>query len=353
MLFNRRRYIFLLLLFCAKFSFAQIGGSSTYNFLELPSSARDAALGGNFIGVRDGDLGLAAGNPSFLDSSMNNHMIMTYTPLFAGIDYTYFAYAHSFPKLGTFDLGVKDINYGTFVQADDAGNITGAFTAAEYLFNAGYGRSLKDSIISAGVNVKAVYSALDQYYSWGAMVDLGVSYVSANRCLYIGAVIQNVGTQLKTYYPGNVEPLPLDAHLGVSYKFKHAPFRFNVVAQHLQTWTLTYTDPTDTQTVNPLTGQSIAPSTSTSFFDNLGRHFVGSVEFLLGKNFAVRYAYNYERRKELALTTRPSLDGMSAGFEMKIYKFHISYGLAKYSIGAFSNTFTFTFDTSQFYGRRT
>jgi len=349
--FNRRLFIFTLLLLLAKTNFAQIGGSSTYSFLELPVSARAAALGGTYIGVRDGDLGLAATNPSFLDSTVNNHIAMSYTPLYAGIDYGYVAYAHTFGNIGTFDFGVKDINYGTFTQADDIGNITGTFTAAEYMFNIGYGRSLKDSLFSFGVNVKGVYSALDQYYSFGGMADLGVSYVSPNRCFFLGAVIQNVGAQIKEYYPGNSEPVPLDADIGVSYKFKHAPFRFNLVVQHLQQWNLNYTDPTDTQTVNPLTHQLITTSGTTTFLDNLGRHLIGSFELLLGKNFAVRFGYNYEERKELSLTTRPSLDGMSAGFEMKIYKFHISYALAKYNLNAFANTFTFIFDTSQFYGR--
>lgn len=349
MLFNRRLFIFLLLFFCAKLGFAQIGGSSSYNFLELPVSARAAALGGTFVGVNDGDLGLAATNPSFLDTTVNNHVVMSYTPMFAGINYGYVVYAHSFANIGTFDLGVKDIDYGTFTQADDAGNITGTFTAGEYLFNLGYGRSLQDSLFSIGVNAKVVYSSLDQYYSVGALADIGVSYVSPSKCFFLGAIIQNVGSQLKDYIPGNSEALPWDADLGASYKFKHAPFRINVVATHLQTWTLTYTDPTDTQTVNQLTGQPIAKSGSGTFFNNLGRHLIGSFELLLGKNFALRYGYNYEMRQELALTSAPGLAGMSGGFEMKIYKFHISYALTKYSVGAAANTFTFIFDTSEFY----
>jgi hypothetical protein len=349
MLFNRKLFIFTLLLCCAEFGFAQIGGSSTYSFLELPVSARAAALGGTYVGVNDGDLSLAATNPSFLDTSVNNHVVMSYTPLFAGINYGYFAYAHSFANIGTFDIGVKDIDYGTFTQADDAGNITGTFTAGEYLLNLGYGRSLKDSLFSAGVNMKLVYSNLDQYYSIGALVDFGVSYVSPSRNFFLGAVIQNLGSQIKDYIPGNSEPMPLDADFGISYRFPHAPFRINVVATHLQQWNLTYTDPTDTETVNPLTQQPITKSTSGTFINNLGRHLIGSFELLLGQNFAVRYGYNYEMRQELALTAEPSLAGMSGGFEMKIYKFHISYALAKYSIGAFANTFTFTFDTSEFY----
>lgn len=341
----------MLLFVCSAATFAQIGGSSTYSFLELPVSARASALGGTYVGVRDGDLGLAATNPSFLDTSVNNHVIMSYTPLFAGVDYGYVSYARSFKNIGTFDFGIKDIDYGTFVQADDLGNITGTFTAAEYMYNLGYGRSLKDSLLSVGVNVKMVYSALNQYYSIGGLVDFGVSYVSPNRCFYLGAVIQNIGTQFKDYVVGNPEPMPVEADLGASYKFKHAPIRLNIVAQHLQQWNLTYSDPTDTQTVNPLTDQPITTSKSSTFFDNLGRHLIGSFELLLGKNFSIRYGYNYELRHELSLTTKPSLDGMSAGFEMKIYKFHISYAIAKYDLGTFANTFTFIFDTSQFYAR--
>jgi hypothetical protein len=349
MLFNRRFFISGLVLLSAASAFAQLGGSSTYNFLQLPVSARSAALGGTYVGVNDGDLGLAATNPSFLDTSVNNHIVMSYTPYMAGINYGYVAYAHSFKNIGTFDFGIKDIDYGTFTQADDAGDITGTFTAGEYLFNLGYGRALKDSLFSMGVNAKMVYSSLQQYYSVGVMADFGVSYVSPNHNFFLGAVIQNVGEQIRDYIPGNNESVPLDAHLGVSYKFKHAPFRLNLVVTHLQKWTLTYTDPTDTQTVNQLTGQPISNSGSGTFFDNLGRHLIGSFELLLGKNFALRYGYNFEERQELKFTTAPGLAGMSGGFEMKIYKFHISYALAKYSVGSVSNTFTFIFDTSQFY----
>ena len=214
--FNRRILISLLLFFCAQSGFGQIGGSSTYSFLELPVSARSAALGGTFVGVNDGDLGLAATNPSFLDSAVNNHAIMSYTPLFAGINYGYAAYAHSFANIGTFDFGIKDIDYGTFTHADDAGNITGTFSAGEYMFNLGYGRALKDSLFSAGANLKLVYSSLAQYYSVGVLADFGVSYVSPSKNFFLGAVFQNIGSQIKNYIPGNNEPMPWDADFGIS-----------------------------------------------------------------------------------------------------------------------------------------
>ena len=61
--------LFTLLTLISVPSYSQLGGSSTYNFLQLPVSARAAALGGYAITTRDGDLSTAAGNPSFLDSN--------------------------------------------------------------------------------------------------------------------------------------------------------------------------------------------------------------------------------------------------------------------------------------------
>jgi hypothetical protein len=331
---------------------AQIGGSATYDFLQLPVSARSAALGGDFISVRDGDLSLAAENPSFLDSSVNNHICLGDIPYFDGINYSYAAYAKSIRNIGTFDAGIKFIDYGTFTAADYSGNITGTFSADEFLVYAGYGRPLKDSTFSVGANLKFINSVLDQYHSSGGAIDLSASYVSPNKLFYMGLVLQNLGVGLENYTPSNGEPLPLDLMMGFSYKLKHAPFRFNIIARHLQVWNLTYTDPTDTQTVNPLTDQPITNNNSGGFADNLMRHIVISTELLLGKNFIIRLGYNYEVRKELELLARPALLGFSGGAEIKIYKFRMGYGMAYYQIGGLSNTFSLAVNLSEFYSRR-
>ncbi len=325
--------------------------------MQLPVTARDAGLGGNFISVRDGDLGLAAQNPSFLDSTLNNHAVISYIPYFDGIDYGFFSFAHTIKNFGflgqsgTFDASIKSINYGTFTQADDAGNILGQFTAGEYLFNIGYGQPVKDSTFSAGANLKGIYSHLQQYYSWGMALDLSGSYVSKNKRLFIGAVVQNMGTQIESYTPGDPEPLPFDVQLGVSYKLAHAPFRFGLTADHLQQYNLLYTDPVVTQTVNTLTGQTISPNKIGSFGDNIMRHLIPNMEVVLGKNFSLQFAYNYEMRKELELTSRPGLVGFSGGFGIKIYKFHLNYALAGYNLGGVISTFTMMLSLSDFYSR--
>jgi hypothetical protein len=357
----RLRYFTLLVFFVSSVSgaFAQIGGTSTYNFLELPVSARAVALGGTFISVRDGDLSLAAANPSFLDSTVNNHAIIGYVPFFAGINYDYFSIAHTINgfgflgRSGTFDAGVKYINYGTFTQADFAGNITGQFTAAEYMYNIGYGQPIKDSTINVGANLKGIYSHEATYTSSGIGLDLSGSYISPNKRFFLGMVVQNIGTQLKDYTTGDPEPLPFDVQIGFAEKLAHAPFRFGVTAVHLQQWDLTYLDPTDTQTVNQLTGQAVPTNNFGSFADKVMRHLIPNLEVVLSKNFMLRFAYNYEMRKELELSSRQGLVGFSGGFGIRIYKFHLSYALSSYYLGSAISTFSMGLSLDDFYNRKT
>jgi hypothetical protein len=338
--------ILLFLVLTTSSLFAQIGGTSTYDFLQLPVSSRSAALGGDFIAVRDGDLSLAAENPSFLDSSVSNHTALSYIPFFAGIKYGYASFAHTFDSIGhlknvgTIALSIKYIDYGSFDYADLGGNEGGTFTAGEYLVQAGYGRPLMDSTFSGGANLKFIYSHLYQYYSSGLALDLAGSYVSHNRRFFLGLVIQNIGHQIKDYTAGDNEPLPFDVKLAFAKKLAHAPFRFGITAQHLQKWDLTYIDPADTETVNPLTGQAVTHSSIGGFADKLMRHLVPNLEVVLGKNFMIRFAYNYEMRKELELDASRGLVGFSGGFGIKIYKFQINYALAKYNLAGSSNTFT-------------
>src|SRR5512139_2000816 len=89
---------------------AQIGGDNTYEFLNLSSSARIAALGGKLVPVKDNDLNLVFSNPAALDESMNKQMTFSGVGYFAGIRYGYAAYAQSFKKAGMFAAGMHYVD---------------------------------------------------------------------------------------------------------------------------------------------------------------------------------------------------------------------------------------------------
>ena len=90
----RKLIILIVVLACySPIVFAQIGGESTYDFLNLTNSARMAALGGNQIAINDStDLNVSYNNPSLLRPEMRNMLVMDYVAYFVGINYGYAAY---------------------------------------------------------------------------------------------------------------------------------------------------------------------------------------------------------------------------------------------------------------------
>ena len=156
-----------------------------------------------------------------------------------------------------------------------------------------------------------------------------------------------MGIQFKNYINGNNEPFPAEALIGVSKKLMHTPLRFNVTYRHLEKFDLSYDDPLNVGDVDPVTGE---PTVKTiSFGDKLMRHFIIGAEILLSKNFHVRAAYNFQRRREMIIETRPGLVGFSVGVGLKISKFIISYGYGSYHLAGGANHFSISTNLSEFY----
>lgn len=342
----------LLVLLCVSLSFntsAQIGGSNAYEFLNVPVSARVGGLGGNVIGVYDSDPTFAMSNPSLLNPEMSGMLTLSYLNYFADVNQGHFSYIRDFKKYGTFSLGLKYINYGEFLETDEAGNEFGTFSAAEYAFIIGWGKMIKDSTIAIGANLKPIYSDLYVYYSSGIATDLSATYISKDKSFNAAFLIKNFGTQFNTYAPGNErEPLPFELQFGISKRLKHVPLRVSVDAIQLQNWNLAFNDSTlATNTNETLNDEEKALRNQTGRLDEMFRHLVFGAEFVPSKSFMVRLGFNYKRRAELALDNSPGLVGFSWGVGFRIKKFHISYGSARYHIAGSSNHFYYLLRTFQ------
>ena len=146
-------------------------------------------------------------------------------------------------------------------------------------------------------------------------------------------------TSWKSYTIGNSESLPFGIHLGISKKLGHAPFRFTFTYHDLQRWNLTYFDPSSSQSIDPLTGQPIIP-VNPNFLTQFFNHIVIGSEFLLSKNFHLRFGYDFKRRFELKPSSRPGTTGISWGIGFKIKKLNLSYSNSKYHFSGTSNHIT-------------
>lgn len=319
----------------------QIGGTGIMKFVDLPPSSRSASLGGNAISIKDDDVTLAIQNPSLLNQSMDNHFAISYIDYLAGSNIGSIVYAHAYDSINTGMIGMQYINYGTFTEADVNGNITGTFTAEEYNFFAGYSRQWHD--FSYGGQLKLLYSDLYIATSYAAEVDLSGTY--KKKGFTAAVVFRNIGYQI-TPYSDVREPMPFEIQAGVSEKPEHMPIRFSVILVHLETPNMTYINTNAPQTIDLATGQPIVQNIT--FGDEVFRHFIFGAEILVSKNFNIRVGYNVERRQELSIPTDMGLVGYSVGMGIRVNRFHISYGLAGYSLAGASNTFTITTNFSDF-----
>ncbi len=328
---------------------AQKGGESTYSFLGLTNAARVAALGGEVVSLMDDDLNLVYHNPSLLTAGMHSHLTLNYVNYFAGVNYGYAAYSHHQAGIGNFAAGMHYVNYGTFDRTDELGQSLGTFKAAEYALNLFYSRELIDTILTAGINLKPIFSSFEQYTSTGVAVDLGITYHSPQSLTTVALVARNLGTQI-TSYAGTREKLPFELQAGITQGLAHAPFRFSLTFQHLERWDLTYEKPDEDGLAN--IGDPVERSRFDIFGDKLMRHLVVGVEFLLGENFHVDMGYNYKRRQEMKMNARPGMVGFSFGFGFRISKFHLSFGRASYHLAGGTNHFSLATNLSEFYRKQ-
>lgn len=328
---------------------AQVGGNNTYEFLNLIPSARVSALGGNLLAVKDNDVNLAFYNPSLLNKDMHKTLALNFSSFPVGIKFGSFAYAHQLKKWGMIDAGIHYVNYGKFVGADASALETGEFKASEYAIFTGYSRQL-DSSFSIGANLKAIYSQLDTFNSFGLAADIAATYYNASKNFTAAVCIKNLGSQL-TSYSGTKEKMPFEIQAATSIRLKHVPLRLSLAAEHLEKWNLRYVDSVAIkQNAQSLAGtdDSNDDKNKNYFFDKLLLHTVIGAEFLITKNFNLRAGFNYRRRKELKEESRGGIVGFSFGAGIKISKFHISYGVASYHLGALSNTFSISTHLSDF-----
>jgi hypothetical protein len=341
MQYRKDCYLFLL---CGIFMLSQTlrgqPGGKAFQFLEVTNSARVAALGGDAVAIHDNDLDLPYHNPAMLNAEMRHDLVVNYVDYFAGINYGYASAATALKK-GTIAGGIHYLNYGKFQGADENGTLTNTFKAADYSINILYSRPL-DSLFTIGLTVKSIFSDLESYNSSAIAMDAGLMYHNPSSRFSAGLVIRNAGFQVNAYYPNSAhEPLPFEIALGLSQSLKYAPLTFFIVADHLEKWDLRYTTEADREKeADPQTGTSSKKQGFDLAFDKVMRHMVIGTEIKLGKNISLRAGYNYRRRQELKIDTKPGMVGFSWGIGVKISKFKISYGHPTYHMAGGANYFS-------------
>jgi len=325
-------YFYFLIGYC----FAQLGGRTIFQFLNLETAPRHAALGGKLVTDYRNNPIAGLYNPASINETMSGNFSVNYTNFLADINYGSFATVYNIPRTyHTFHLGVIYINYGDFDGFDVEGNTTGTFGANEAAVSLGYGYKLPNSNFRIGANIKAINSSLEQYKSFGIAGDIGILYLKEEWNLNIGLSVRNIGKQLTTF-ADTEEDLPLEINLGISQTLQNAPVRWFLNLQNLQQYELAFTNENRNQESNFGEGTRIDDP---SFFNNILRHVNIGAELFPEKAVNIRLGFNFRRAEELKIADQRSFAGLSAGFGLKIGKLKFNYAWTRFNLVGSSNTF--------------
>ncbi|MGB5418036.1 type IX secretion system protein PorQ [Algibacter sp.] len=335
-----RKIITFFCLSVASLTMAQVGGEHTYQFLNLVSSPRQAALGGKILTNVDYDVTQGLFNPATINAEMDNQLALNYTSYLGGIGYGTASYAYTIDRRSqTFHTGITYINYGDFDGYDEAGNSTGTFTGNEAALSFGYATQIGFSDFYIGANIKLITSKLEQYNSLGAAADLGVLYINEDIDFNAALVIRNFGSQITTY-AGQNETLPFEVSFGMSQRLENVPIRWHLTLENLQEWPISTPNPA--RITSDLSGNQT--SEKVGFIGQVIRHAIFGAEIFPEGGFNIRLGYNFRRGEELRIIDQRNFSGLSAGISIKMNKMRFSYTHAKYTSAANANFFGLQID---------
>lgn len=324
------------------FSYGQIGGKSVYQFLNLVTSPRQAALGGKVLTFYDSDVNQAHFNPATINTDMDNHLALNYGSYFGEVSYGTAAYAYTYDRhTQTVFGGINYVNYGKFDGYDENGVKTSSFTGSEIALSIGCSYNIPNSDFYIGANAKLISSTMESYSSFGAAVDLGALFIDTRNDVNWAFVIRNLGTQITTY-SGTREKLPTEVLIGVSQLMENVPIRWHLTLENMQQWQLAFSNPNRAQ--GNLDGGSTPEKVSV--FNNALRHVVVGAELFPDKAFNIRLGYNFRRAEELRILEQRNFSGISVGFGLKMNNLKFNYSYSRYTLAANTSLFGLTIDFS-------
>lgn len=313
---------------------AQVGGKDAYQFLQMPTSPKQAALGGSNVTITGNEVNQVLYNPASLNTEMNNMLAVNFGRFYGDVSLGSASYAHTFKNGRSFHIGATFLNYGSMEGYDENGTTTGSFSGNDVALSVGYAHPIENTNFVIGANLKAIASSLESYNSFAVAADIGGLYNDVETGWTAGLTFKNLGGQLSSYEDIR-ETLPFEVVLGVSKRLENVPIRWHFTLDNLQKWNIGFSNPNRAQI--DLEGK--ATEEKVGFGNTLLRHVVVGFELFPEKNFTIRLGYNFKNGEEMKILEQRHFAGISAGFGLKVKRFKIEYAYNRFTLAGNTNLF--------------
>ncbi len=311
-------------------------GTNVYPFLNIPASARQAALGGDAVSIRDFDVSFAAVNPGLMNLEQDQMISINYSSYLADSKYGTISYVKDLEEGHLIGFNARYMDYGKIPRTDESAQISGDFGAMDASVGLSYAYQFdEDFTIAASTNF--VTSKIDSYTSMAVVANAGVTYHNAESRETLALVFRNFGYQFKSFN-GTRENVAFRVDLGYTKILDEFPLAFTITAHDLQKLNISQDFDNNGQPIN----------WSRKFAD----HFSVGAELFPEQAFNIRLGYNVRRGNELAVLDQRSFAGLSAGFGIKISSFRFDYAHVRYHNASNVNMFGITLDLIEVSGNR-
>ena len=314
----KRFFAFSLFFVFIHIMYAQTGNTA-YEFLNIPTSAHSAAVGGNAVALIEDDITLLFDNPALISNVSHNTINFDFMSYMSGSMKLSAGFARQWGKRGNWALGAQVLNYGEMTETNEQFVETGKFNANDINVQGGYTYMFTD-LITGGVQGKVLMSNYGNYSSIGLAVDLGVNYYNEKKGLSIGLVAQNLGGQIDALYEES-QKLPFNLVFGCSKQIANAPIRLNLSLSDLTHWKKSY---------YAISGEEL--SSSKRFLNHLS---IGADVFPSQQTW-IAIGYNFRRGYEMKVQDSSHWAGFSVGAGLSLKKFKVGVSWAKYHIASSS-----------------
>ncbi len=176
-------------------------GQSGWQFLKINGDARQAALGGAYTAISNGDASAVFGNPAALSDVKNMNVQVNMLQWIADISHQSAAFAINMGDAGVFGASVAMLGYGDIPETINAASgasgtsplVTGKmFTANDVAAGLSYARKITDNL-SVGGNVRWMQQQIAELSMTNWSLDFGTMYYTGYKSLRIAITARNFG----------------------------------------------------------------------------------------------------------------------------------------------------------------
>jgi len=190
-------------------------GTTGFDFLRIPPTAREAAMGSAAIG----NAGSPASfwyNPAHSLGTESPRAQIGYLNYIAGIHSGSVAYNQQLSEKQGIGAAIDYLNSGTMKRTNERDEELGTFGVSYACLNISGAMNVAPGL-GVGLGAQGLYGSIDTFFSLGLAGNVGATYELPVTGLRAGLVVCNLGYQVKAFQTGR-DPMPVDFGIGLGYE---------------------------------------------------------------------------------------------------------------------------------------